>query len=639
MFILRRRKNDTKINIILVGGAICLLGVTSAMAIKYNEAPMLRVRVAAGELPPVEERLPEEPLVIKPIEEVGQYGGTLYSCAIGRGYLNEMDVLRSTLGFRLSLDMKTILPNLFKDWSFSKDCKTFTLYLRKGVKWSDGMPFTADDFLFWWEDIMLNKDLNPSQTIWFAPTLVNMEKVDDYTVRYHFSKPFRPIVNALAIFQAPQGCFFELKHYLKKFHIKYNLQANELAKEAGYDYWWQLFRLRRTYIGGDDPSLPSLGPWVLKEVTPTQFIYERNPYYWAVDTSGNQLPYIDTIVVDLVSNIEVENMKVMSGEVDFKAWDLTLENYPLYKENAEKGNYRVLLWKSTRGSECAYAFNLNTKDPILREIFQDVRFRHAMSLAINREEINEMVFLGKGVPRQATCHPNCSYYEEKWAKSYAEYNPEEANRLLDEMGLDKRDDAGYRLRPDGKTLELTLNYVPGETPKGPVTELVREYWQDVGVKVNIKPVERSYWFTRLSANEYNVAIWHFDDVAEHMAYALPRKFCPLWWSPLNWAPEWGKWYIHHGEQGEEPPQVVKRLFNLVTKWQSCATDEEYTLLAKKIWDLEAENTWVVGTVGLARLPVVAKNNLRNLPEEAWFGDSNTFWKSMSPEQWFFRKAE
>jgi len=625
-----------KLTVMLLSGAIFVLGVTSAWAVKYNEAPMLKVKVAAGELPPVEQRLPDEPQVIKPVEEIGQYGGTVYVAT--QNPTSPEDAQYGLCGpeplLRVTPCGKSVVPNIAKSWEFSEEKKVLTLHLRKGIKWSDGAPFTVDDIMFWWEDVTLNKELTPRISSAWCPggEPMKVEKIDEYTVRLRFAIPY---YHSLAYLAYWTGVIYQPKHYLKKFHPRYTAKEKleNLVKKEGFEFWYQLFLAKNpvNLIVG-----PRLTAFYVKEKKAGETLLERNPYYWKVDPEGNQLPYIDKIALSLVESPEVVNMRIISGEIDFAGLHTTLANWRLYKENAEKGNYRVLPWTSNINTEVGLFVNQTHKDPILRKIMQDNRFRYALSLAINREEINEAIFYGMGEPRQSTVHSWSALYEERFAKAYAEYNSKEANKLLNEMGLDKRDSEGYRLRPDKKRLTLTIEYWPGQGSRTEICELVKEYWEVIGIKTTLKPEERSFYNTRVNSNEFNVGLWHIVTKTDYLCYnqfqyvgqANPEAGC--------W-PAWLEWNLSKGKTGEEPPAKIKELFKIYKNLEFATSEEETLRLAKKIIKFQAENINIIGTVGDVIKPIIAKNNLRNIPEKGMWAWDSWFMGTYCPEQFFLKK--
>ena len=421
----------------------------------FGEAPMLAAMVAAGELPPVEERLPEEPLVFNVFEGIGTYGGTLKAASIGTEY-TELTPIRGLVGTVQTANrgpghVIDIVPYIHKGWEMSEDQKTVTMSLRRGLKWSDGAPYTADDVMFSFEDFLLIDEFPSGWRRNGWGPMSHAEKVDDFTVRLHYTDPF-PTLPGWYEFWGGWHPHAYPKHYLSKYHAKYNENADALAKEEGYDSWVQAVWQKRGG-GGDfrvaDLDTPSLKPWNHEEITTTYVLHVRNPYHFAIDPAGNQLPYIDRLRVETVADAETLNLKVISGELSVAAIGLSTPDFPLFKENEESGDYETLMWPRAAGAESFYAFNLTHQDPVQREVFQDVRFRQAMSLAIDREEINKVLFFGLAVPRQAAMDPENSFYKEEWATRYAEYDPDTANRLLDEMGLQRGSD-GFRLRPTAR---------------------------------------------------------------------------------------------------------------------------------------------------------------------------------------------
>lgn len=613
------RKHPLSLALLVLAGLLLSM-VSISFAQKeykeYNEAPVLAELVKAKELPPVEKRLPDDPFILKPVEKIGRYGGTARVFAINATDWNDlMPGLGTGDGlFGLALDGKSVEPKIASGYKFSDDLKTFYIYLRKGLKWSDGQPFTADDIVFWVQDVIHNDELTPAKPSDFSPggKLMVAKKVDDYTVRIDFATPYPAFLAIMSTYRSWQTHMFGPKHYLKQWHIKYNPKANELAKKEGYETWAKAFSAHaQNFPTQMDLNLPRVTPWIIKESTTNRKIWVRNPYYWKVDTAGNQLPYIDRIYSEIVDS-SVYQMKVISGEADFAMGNLSLDNYTLYKENEKKGDYKVLMVPGERGSEVGISLNLNEKDPVLRRIYQNVRFRQALSLAINRDEINEAIFHGLAVPRQATVVPACSFYKKEWGEAYAAYDVNRANQLLNEIGLTRRDREGFRLRPDGKPLLLVLEYVELEGPKTAVLEMVKHYWEKVGIKTVLKNQERTLFEVRVRSVEHGAMAWHIDRTTERLAYTMPIRFTPPG-AESSYAYEWGRWLETGGKSGEEPPEDVKKLYQWIQEWQATPMgSKKYMEIAQKIFDFHARNIWIIGTIGMAPSPVVAKRYLKNV---------------------------
>ena len=608
--------------------------ITGKKIPKLNEAPMLAELVKQGKLPPLEKRLPEEPAVVEPLEEVGQYGGKMRVAFTGAGEASEILIqgLLTAEMYRLGKP----IPNIVKDFKASKDQKTFTFYLRKGLRWSDGEPFTVDDILFWYEDVIGNKELTPAFPLRFTSGTEHIpakfEKIDDYTLKIFFAGPKPDLLSCLATGWVGDREIFMPKHYLKQFHPKYQdpKRLETMAKEAGFDFWYQLFWDKNSWT--TNPDRPVMFPWKVKVPSPnTPVILERNPYYWKVDPAGNQLPYIDSIVIDIVSNAELINIKAMSGDLDFQSRHLFLANYPVFMQNRDKGNYRVLRWV-VPSNTVSIALNQNTKDSKLRKLFQDRRFRIALSLAINRDEINQVVFLGLGTPRQASLIKRDPFYDPEWEKEYIEYNPKEANRLLDTLGLTKRDKDGFRLFPDGSPLNLTIEVAPIFADWPTVSEMVANYWRKVGIKTAVKVEQDTLYYTRAAAGETEVVVFPFNNTAAWGVLVYPDHLLGIGGSfALPWIPSYGRWYLSGGKSGEEPTGDIKRIYQLWDRAISSTSEKERAAAIKGIIDIHKRNLYLIGTVSQDVLPVIAKNNLRNVPEGV------DQWPCLGfPEQFFFK---
>lgn len=629
-----------KLMLVLLSGAICLVGMSAALAqetqiyelkeyeqltgrkMEFQEAPMLRTKVAVGELPPVEERLPEEPLVIKPCEEIGQYGGTLRLISQEGNYNNH----NMTFGYEFlasySPDMSKIYPNVLKGWKVSEDAKKFTLYLRKGMRWSDGVPFTADDIVFYFEDVALNKDLFPAPPSRFVigGEAGVVRKIDDYTLEISFKEPYGSFIETLCRWR-PNA--YLPKHFLKQFHPEYTPmdEIEKAVKKEGFNTWVGLFQSK---MGGmfdswGIPERPVLTFWVAQNSLdkPVQMLV-RNPYYWKVDTEGNQLPYIDRVERYLINDYEAQLLKTLAGEIDFQ-WSLVwgaLKNHPIVMENRGKGDYRLMRFWWPPDNRGAVRFNMSHNDSTLKNLFNDRRFRIALSVAINREEINELIFEGQGEPSHPTPMSGPPFYGEKLFKNYLEYDPKLANQLLDEIGLvTKRDKKGYRLRPDGERLRMVNSVVTYWSEDQEITELYKEYWKAIGIEVVNKPMALGMVTAVHRSLDF--------DIITYSTSVGGRPMNPLWrgvYFPLDAgfaiASQWGLWFATGGEKGDEPPEDLKRMMKIRDEAIRESNEEKRIVLTLEAFEILEENLWMIGAMNSSPMANywVTQNSLRNVPE-------------------------
>ncbi len=584
---------------------------------EFHQAPMLQELVDQGTLPPLEQRLPEEPLVDNPFGEVGKYGGSLTLAQVSDtvGY-PASNFTTAEYMLNLARDGQTIVPNIAKGWSFSDDGKTFTLSLRPGMKWSDGAPFTADDVLFWWNDIILNEEITPNVPQAFQPggQPMKVKKLDEYTLEFGFTAPYFSFLAHLAgvVFNGVQGDIFEAAHYLKPFHKTYNPNVEAEAKAAGYETWVQYFGAKRYEWFRVTPDVPTMGPWVVRERSPQGTVMERNPYYFKVDTAGNQLPYINRVVATNFDNTANLAVKMAAGQYDYQDWGTSISDYPAFVDGADRGNYHPWLAPSLWTSIAAYSVNQNYAGAkAVGDVLRDVRFRQALSLALNRDEINDIIALGQGTPLQATISPTSSAYKDDWGNYMIEYNPDQANKLLDEMGMDKRDNENFRLRSDGQPFTLTISNVPDAVP-AKISELVRDYWQAVGIRTGVKDTERTLMGEQFDSGDFMVAGWAMDGVSEEAIKIGANGYI----SGQQWAPQWQLWYNSNGAQGEEPPAAVQRMFELYRNLPTMSEADQQTALTE-IFDLWEKGLYRIGTIGLVPKPAVTRNGLGNV-------DENTF---------------
>jgi peptide/nickel transport system substrate-binding protein len=579
---------------------------------EFTDPPVLAGLVQVGKLPPLEERLPTDLMVLEPLEKVGEYGGTLRSLYdVPSAKMMTIRGYEQTL--RWSIDATTIEPNIAQAWEITDEGKGFTFSFRKGTKYHDGAPFTVDDIMFYFEDQLSNEVLSPTFPTWVAPggEPVEVEKIDDFNIRFTFAAPHGFFLHHLAA----QTDINRPVHYLKQFHADYAEKAelDKKTKEAQFDTWDQLYFNRADSYDWGNPDLPVIRAWYgTTEPPTTRYTFKRNPYYWKADPEGKQLPYIDECIISIVTDAEVLRLQILAGKSDLQHKRTTFDFYPLLKENEEAGGYRVLLWDNPRGACPALMPQLTVKDPALRELMADDRFRIALSHAINREQINEMVFHGMGEPRQATVATSSPIFKPEYARAYADYDPDKANALLDEIGLTDRGGDGFRLRPDGETLFILIEG-PGEEPATTSQlELVKPMWEAVGVKTEIEESERGIYRDRVYSGEVTVGLWLLDYVY--------YPFNPVFTVPISrstyWASTYGNWYATGGQAGEEPTGDIRKLQVIWDELQTVTDQEKQIEMFREIFDLHAEHCWLIGIVGHVPRPIVVDAKLRNIPEKA-----------------------
>lgn len=629
----------------------------SAFPTTFSEAPMLSEKVAAGELPPVEERLPvpSDLLVIQPVHEIGKYGGTWRRGFTGPG--DGQNGHRVAGGDRLvfwdSENFPEVVPNLAKGWEINEDSTEITILLREGAKWSDGTPFTANDIMFWFEHMYMNEDLVPVRSPFFnVDGGATLEMVDDYAVKFTFPEPnslFLEVLGSSVNVFGGQAIFgnigmggFAPAHYLQQFHPDFvdQEELDAMVAEEGFDNWVNLFKDKNTWQR--NPDLPVVTPWMtVNPITTDNWVLERNPYYFGVDTEGNQLPYIDRISMTLAENLEVLNLRAIAGEYDYQARHISLANLPVLLENAEAGNYTVSLDPAQHGADGAFQWNLSYEaDAEISKWIKNVDFRRALSLAVDRDKINEIIFLGIGVPGSAVVAESSVFnpgaeYRTLWAN----FDPDMANQMLDDLGLTERDAEGYRLRTDnGERLIIELPTIPAFIQFTQLAELVKEDWANVGIFANVVESERSLVETRRAANELQVFVWQNDGTDELFLYpfhALPVN------DTSGTGPAYGVWYSTGGAAGIEPtdPNVLKVL-DLFSQGLA-ATPEERVTIGQEIWSIITDDVWTMGTVGQSGAFMgvrVVKNNMGNIPSRQFNIQAGQTPNISRPSTFFFTDA-
>lgn len=591
----------------------------AAMAAVPVETPFLAPRVATGALPPVASRLPDEPLVVDPPHrgrELGRPGGdivTMVARARDIRYLSAYSYAR-LVGYDEGLRLQADLLKSFDE----QDQRIFTFHLRAGHKWSDGEPFTAEDFRYWWEDVANAKQLSPAgipEFMMVEGKPPRFEVIDPLTVRFSWEKPNPRFLPTLA---APRDPFiYRPAHYLKQFHAKYNDPArlDTLARGQKLKSWAALHNRMDDMFENANPDLPTLQAWRVTNAAPaTRFVFERNPFYHRVDTAGQQLPYVDRVLCDVATG-GLMAAKSNAGEADLQARGLTMADIPVLKEGEKARGYRTLLWSIARGSEIALYPNLTVSDPVWRKLNRDVRFRRALSMAIDRKTLNNALLFGLGKVGNNTVDESSPLFEPAFRTLNARYEPEEASRLLDEIGLTARDGNGIRLLPDGRLLEIVVE-VDGESAMMvDGLELIGEFWREVGVKLFVKPQERTILRNRvysgLTVMTANVGL----DNALPTPVMPPFELAPARQDNYAW-PAWGQHMETHGTRGEAVDMSAPaRLMALYRGWLASADELEHARIWKEMLRIHAEQQFVIGTVAGALQPIVINTRLKNLRDK------------------------
>jgi peptide/nickel transport system substrate-binding protein len=621
---------------IAVGTLLFIAGLVYD-ASAFNEAPSLKAKAQAGEVPSVDKRLPPNPTVVNVFDRPGEYGGTWRRAYTGVSDLvGARRILYDPL-VRWSPDYK-VLPNLAKSWDIENDGKTYVFHLVEGVKWSDGQPFTADDIVFYFEDILMDKELTPGVSAWLAPsgTPPKAAKIDDYTVKIEFDKPYGLFLQQLA---CPQGMALvtKPKHYLKQFHKKYAdpTALEKLVQEKKLSSWVKLFQEKSDLQHSlfVNPEIPSICAWITTVPAPAKrFVMERNPYYWKVDPAGNQLPYIDSVVHDLQAEAQTIVLKAVAGEIDMQGRRLGgMQNSVLLMFNLPQGKYRLVPKTSTASVGLLMAPNLNHKDPVLKEIFSNPKFRIALSHAVNREEINKIVYRSKGEPRQAAPLKESDFYSQSYEQAYLKYDPEQAKRLLDEIGL-KSNPENKRMRPDGKPLQITLDVNVTNQSNVDTAEIIASNLKSVGIDAEVKSESMELFHQRTQSASHDIALWSGDGGLECLLE--PRWYFPYSLESLQ-APLWGAWYQSGGKSGQEPPADMKALMEIYGRILTTVSEEKRKELFGEIMKANEKNLWVIGLVHDPPDFYVVAKNMFNIPKkdfQSWIYPNPG---PINPEQFFF----
>ena len=610
----------------------------------FGESPDLAAKVAAGELPPVHERLPSKPMVIPTLQDgIGKYGGTLRRFYLGPADgCNFFRLSRASL-VRFSRDGFSLIPSVARDWEMSEDGREWTFYLREGMKWSDGDDFNADDFVYQYEDVILNEELtlNPPSFLKVGAEVGRIEKMDDTTVKFVFPQPNFLFLEVAA--QADEACYGATRnvpwapsHYMKQFHIGYNPSVEQEAQDADFDDWTQYYDYKTQY--NYNPEKPTIAPWKLTNSLGDQVVRtERNPYFWAVDEAGNQLPYLDGIQLTLSEGgTEIGTLMAVQGDIDMQGRHIRLGDYIPLKEGETQGDYTLLTWPAFGGSDVAFFFNMSLPGPT-GDAIRVKEFRQALSLAIDRKYIQEIMFLGFGEIRQSVPSPRHPHYPgDDIAKLRTEHDPDAANALLDSV-FPEKDSEGFRLS-NGERIVMSITVTDPFLTLSDAAQVVGRAWEAVGVKTDVNQTTRAQHFTRWNRNEWAVMVWNEDSTGS--TFISINKRAPGNIGTFH-GPGCAAWLI----DPEDPvafPCLQESIDLLEMHKRGPGLPEvERNWLGKEIYKTIVENQYNIGIVGLTPMVhgvIVKKNNLNNVPDTAandWpLRTPNTGF----PEQWYFENG-
>lgn len=614
----------------------------------FGEAPTLAERVSAGDLPPVEERLPSSPPVVVGYEDtIGKYGGDLLTnlwdlplwWLVSR-QLGHADLVRQQGG-----NSGVFEPDMAERWEINEDATEWTFYLREGLKWSDGEPFTSGDIEFWYENVLLNEDLVPTVPPYQSPggEVMGLEVIDETTFKLTFAQS-----HPLFLLGVTQGTGQDVsvafddwsiqpKHYMEQFLPAFTTPDELDAKvaAAGVATWQELFRLET------DPNTASEGRPYMWAWTPDgpigadgRWTFTRNPYFYKVDADGNQLPYIDTWSTKKVTDSETLLLNTIAGEFDLQTIFLRGDSIPAVKDAIDGGApLQIIQNLNGKAGEVSMFMNYTVDEPVLREIFNDVRFRQAVSLAINREEVSEARFRGFSQPGQAAFPPtDVLVYNEEWFTAFTEHDPDAANALLDEMGLTERDSDGFRLRPDGERLTIIMDYRSGNHVQA--VELIPDYMKDVGIDLQLKESAGALFTELTTSNSTQWTAYSFQPSFYNTQTLIPGGTAGAN-ANRPFGVEWSRWYYSDGEQGEEPPADMKRVMELVDAAEQAGSIDERVALVTEAGELHMANLWAIGIAGMDLRPHIARDTLRNIPPSPYGLNADPSAHSQYPEAWFY----
>jgi peptide/nickel transport system substrate-binding protein len=608
-----------------------------ATAQRWIDSPVHAEAVAAGRLPAIEKRLPEQPFIYAPGHgfEQGRHGGEL-RIIMGRSQDTRMMAVYGyarLVGYDPNFELKADIVERYD----VVENRIFTFKLRTGHRWSDGAAFTMEDFRYWWEDVANNRDLSPSgppQLLLVDGKPPKVEFLDARTFRYVWDQP-NPFFLAHLAGPAPLY-IYRPAHYLRQFHQKYAERGklDAAVRAANARNWSQLHNRLDNLYRNDNPDLPTLEPWMLQTRPPAErFIFTRNPYFHRVDSDGRQLPYIDRVAMNIAES-RLISVKTNAGEADLQARNIAFGHYTFLKQSAKRNAFDVRLWETAKGAQVALFPNLNAEDPQWRALNRDPRFRRALSLAINRREINQAIYFGLAVEGHNTVLPKSPLFEPRFRAAL--FDPQTANRLLDEIGLARRDARGIRLLPDGKPLDIIVETAGEDTEQTDVLQLINDHWREIGVGLFAKPQQREYLRNRVYAGKAVMTIWSGIENGLPNADTAPDDLAPIAQIQMQW-PKWGQFVETGGKSGERVDEApAMELATLYDSWRLATDSAARAAIWRRMLEIHMEQTYTIGILANVPQPVVVSNRLRNVPVKGVYNwEPGSFFGIYRPDSFWF----
>ena len=619
-------------------------GNEAAQAASYIEPPWFNPKIATGVLPPIALRLPETPSVVSfagTAKKPGRYGGSL-TMLMARAQDTRMAVVYGYARLVAYDPDYRLKPDILERFEV-KEGRIFTFTLRKGHRWSDGTPFTTGDFRYWWEKVVRNKVLSRfgvPQALLVDGRKPKVEFIDRYTVRYSWAKPNPYFLPALA---GPRPLYLYMpRHYMKRFHMDHAekiflRKMTEKGKKP--DGWAKFHRKRGRMYRFQNPALPTLQPWIPTTAPPAdRYVFVRNPYFHRVDRNGRQLPYIDRLIF-VIADSKIVAAKAGVGETDLQGRYLRFTDFTFLKRGEARGKHKVYQWKTAVGAQIALYPNLNHKDPVWRKLFGDVRFRRALSLGIDRREINQVMYYGLAAEGGNTVLPSSPLFRPAYRKAWARFDPAKANALLDEIGLTGRGSDGYRLLPDGRPLEIIVEAASEGSEYTDAMRLIKDSWRRIGVRLFQKNTRREMFRRRVYSGLTHIAMWSGIDYANVRAENPPLELAPTDQVQLQWS-QWGLYHASKGRSGQKPtdPGAI-RLIELLRRWEAAESAGQRRDAWRRMLEIYADRVYSIGIVGGVIQPVVVNVRLRNVPKTGvWAWDPGGHLGIYRPDTFWFAKT-